>query len=211
DGLPGIGSRAACPSPSQAFRNWSCARSSAYPSGAWSARRGEPGAPHGERLPVAPAAPRGRNARDNGARRLEGSSSKAPSRHDIRSHRNGDPKAAAQPSNEGPVGPSGCLDVRYAQDLAWIDLVGMRQHGAVGLEDHRVLGALALAVMRLGDLPEIVALFHRVEDWRLGRGGSLDQLGHVDLAVQLDAGFRGNDLEFIRLHLRDSKGVAHCD
>src|SRR5690606_41027163 len=45
---------------------------------------------------------------------------------------------------------------------ARIDFVGMGGHRLVGFEDDRVLGALALAVVRFGDLPEIVAFLYRV-------------------------------------------------
>ena len=44
----------------------------------------------------------------------------------------------------------------------------MGQHGLVGFEDDVVLRALALAVMMLGDLPQIVALLDSVEHRRLG-------------------------------------------
>src|SRR5690606_15141561 len=41
---------------------------------------------------------------------------------------------------------------RNAQHLARIDLVRVRQHRLVGLEDEGVLGTVALAVVALGDL-----------------------------------------------------------
>src|SRR5690606_6090576 len=47
---------------------------------------------------------------------------------------------------------------RNTQDLARVDLVGVRQHGLVGFEDLVVLGALAFAVMGFRNLPKRVAL-----------------------------------------------------
>ena len=58
--------------------------------------------------------------------------------------------------------------VRNAQHLAGIDLVRVGQHGLVGLEDHRMLGARLVEV--LGDLPEVVALLDGVEHRLLGVG-----------------------------------------
>jgi hypothetical protein len=72
----------------------------------------------------------------------------------------------------------------------------MGQHRLVGLEDQRVLGAIALAILRLGDLPEVVALLDRIEDGRLGGCG---------------AGGVGADLQLVGLHLRHTQRVANRD
>src|SRR5690606_6701927 len=62
----------------------------------------------------------------------------------------------------------------------------------VGLEDDRVLRALALAVMGFGDLPEVVALLDGVEHRRLlGPAGLVDRelgfdLGHAQRVADRD-------------------------
>ncbi|KAG1246057.1 hypothetical protein G6F65_020892 [Rhizopus arrhizus] len=89
---------------------------------------------------------------------------------------------------------SGLLDSRRGlrqgrdtQHLARVDLVGAGQHRLVGFENQRVLCALALAVLRLGDLPQVVALLHRVH-LGFGRGLLHFQLivhrGHADGVAQ---------------------------
>ena len=66
---------------------------------------------------------------------------------------------------------------RDAQDLAGVDLVGVGQHRAVGLEDDVVLPAGALAVFSLGNRPQRVAALDRIE-LRFGRGG-----GRLDVVL----------------------------
>lgn len=56
----------------------------------------------------------------------------------------------------------------------------MGQHRLVGFEDHRVLGALALAVLRLGNLPEVIALLDRIEDGLLCRSRCCAGIGDLE-------------------------------
>jgi hypothetical protein len=77
----------------------------------------------------------------------------------------------------------------------------MRQHRPVCLEDHVVLGALALAVGLFGDLPQSVALLDLIgRGLRCDRGcGKLvvdgrDALGIADGESNLLGLFRGNGL-----------------
>src|SRR5690554_308996 len=69
-----------------------------------------------------------------------------------------------------------------SKDLARIDLVGMRQHRRVGLEDRVVLRAFALAIVCFGYLPEVVAFLDCIEDgFFFGLvGRSLDGNGSFD-------------------------------
>src|SRR3546814_9243149 len=63
---------------------------------------------------------------------------------------NGEGSPRCKPANAaGFAGLCGSVQRRNAQHLAGVDFVGVRQHGLVGLENHSVLGALALAVAGL--------------------------------------------------------------
>ena len=67
----------------------------------------------------------------------------------------------------------------------------MSQHRLVGFEDDVVLRTIGLAILRFGDLPEIVALLDRVEDGFFRR--------------------RFGDLQFTRLDLGNAERIANRD
>ena len=77
------------------------------------------------------------------------------------------PEAGSVASGAWPP-PSGSLRGN-AQLLSRVDLVGVRQHGPVGLED--LVVQVGVAVVLLGDLRERVTLDHGVVAGLGGRGG----------------------------------------